>query len=479
MTSRQNYFTSRLGCVLALIGMAVGTGNIWRFPRIIGEHGGAAFLIPYFIFLFTWGIPLLLIELGIGKRIRRGPASAFPTMERSFGPLGIFVSLCTMAIMCYYAVVTGWCLKYLMATTLGNFHRDPERYWTVFLQSHEQVALFQIVVIGIAVWVVFKGVRGIERANKILMPILFLLLAIAAVRAVLLPGALAGLHFLFRPDLSLLLDANTWLQALTQVAWSTGAGWGLAVVYSIYIRQDEDIAGTAVWAGVGDTVVALLAATAIVPTVFAVLEVSQARGVLGAGNTGLTFIWIPRLSQQIPLGRFFLFLFFVSLFFAALSSLIAMVELSVRTVQDLGMQRRWSLGVVGALAVLGGLPSALDVDFLNNQDWVWSIGLLFSGLFFALLVSRCGVETFRQNFLNTPGNRFVIGRWFRWLVRYGIPLQFVVLVAWWFYQSVEANPDRWWNPLQGDSLGTCVAQIVLFLGVAVALSKRFRDRLRT
>ncbi|MFQ5817321.1 MAG: sodium-dependent transporter [Terriglobia bacterium] len=476
MAGKQTYFASRWGILLALLGMAIGTGNIWRFPRVIGANGGAAFLIPYFIFLFTWAIPLLLIEFGIGKRIRRGPASAFATMRPGFGPLGLFVSLCTMVIMFYYAVVTGWCLKYLTAASGARLYSDPQGYWNTFLQTSWQVGLFQVIAIGSALWIVYKGVRGIERANKILMPALFILLALAALRAVLLPGASAGLRFLFRPDFSLLLNANTWLEALAQVAWSTGAGWGLVVVYSIYMRPEEDIAGAAGWTALGDAAVALLAATAILPTVFAVLAAPQARAALGASNTGLTFIWIPQLFQQVPLGRFFLFLFFGSLFFAALSSLIAMVELSVRTLQDLGVPRTLSVGGVGVLAVLAGLPSALNVDFLNNQDGVWSIGLLFNGLFFALLVIRCGVEAFRQDFLNTPGNRFVIGRWFRWLVQYGIPLQFVVLMVWWLSESTQS--DRWWNPLQGDSVGNYVGQIVLLLGVALALSKLFRARLR-
>ena len=206
--------------------MAVGTGNIWRFPRVAAANGGGSFLIPWVIFLFAWAIPLLLVEFALGKTTRRGPAGAVGTLigER-YNWLGVFVGLVTCFIMFYYSVVTGWCLKYFTVSLGTVFSADnAESYWTRFTSDPIQPVIFHAIALAIGCSFIYRGVvRGIERTNRILIPALFVLLIIAAIRAVTLPGAVKGLAYLFTPNWEDLGNYQVWLAALTQSAWSTGA----------------------------------------------------------------------------------------------------------------------------------------------------------------------------------------------------------------------------------------------------------------
>ena len=274
---------------------------------------------------------------------------------------------------------------------------DAGAYWATYSTSVWQPLLFHAVAVvaGVA-----RGVTsGIERANRVLIPLLFVLLLVAVARAVTLPGAGRGLSFLFRPDLSALVSYRTWLEALTQSAWSTGAGWGLILTYGVYVRRREDVVINAVAIGVGNNVASLLAGMAVLPTAFAVLSVGDALDVMASGNLGLTFIWIPQLFAQVPGGGFVLPLFFVALSCAALSSLIAMIELATRVLMDGGIARAVAVRLVAVAAVVCGIPSAVSLAVFENQDWVWGLGLMISGLFVAVAVIRYGPARFRQELI--------------------------------------------------------------------------------
>ncbi|MFN2431535.1 MAG: sodium-dependent transporter, partial [Gemmatimonadota bacterium] len=344
--AREATFSGRWGMMLAMLGMAVGTGNIWRFPRIAATNGGGDFLIPWVVFLFSWSLPLILTEFALGKAMRRGPVGAF---GRLLGPgfrwMGGWVAFCASAIMFYYSVVTGWCLRYVWAAVAGEVPgREPGAFWEAFSGSPGALVT-HLLAMGLAVAVVWRGVRGIERAARVLMPTLFALIVLLALRAVTLPGAERGLEFLFRPDWDGLRDAEIWLNALTQNAWDTGAGWGLIVSYAVYMRTREDTTLNAFMLGFGNNSVSLLAGIMVLCTVFSIRP-EAAGEIVGAGNTGLTFTWMPQLFATIPLGRLFMALFFVALLAAALTSLISMVELAVRALTDGGMRRGPAIAVV-------------------------------------------------------------------------------------------------------------------------------------
>ena len=476
--STRELFSSRWAVIAAGLGMAVGTGNLWRFPRVAAENGGGAFLIPWALFLVLWSLPLLIAEFALGRGARRGPIGAFAALiGRRHAWMGGFIAVTTTMIMFYYAVVTGWTLKYFFISLTGAPGSAAPEYWAHYSASVWQPVLFHVGAVLLAAGVVARGVAGgIERANRVLIPTLFVLLLVAVARAVTLDGAGEGLRFLFQPDLSALADYRTWLEALTQSAWSTGAGWGLVLAYAVYVRRDEDVVVSSVAIGIGNNVASLLAGMAILPTAFALLSTSEALEAMASGNVGLTFIWVPQLFELVPAGRIFLPVFFLALFCAALSSLIAMTELAVRVLLDAGLTRRVAVRIVGLAAAVCGIPSAASLAIFENQDWVWGLGLMISGLFISVAATRYGQLRLRNELINTVPGGLHVGRIYGWVLKYLVPAEFVAMFGWWMYQSVAVyDAAGWWNPLRVYSLGTCLLQ----WGAALLLLRLFNRRLAT
>lgn len=478
--ARDGVFSSRWGLILAALGMAIGTGNLWRFPRIVATHGGGTFFIPWLIFLASWSIPLLIVESAMGKAARRGTVGTF---ARLAGPRwtwrGAFVGFCAMAIGFYYSVVAGWCLKYFLVALGGGFRtRAPLEIWSDLAASPGQQVLFHFLALSLSLSIVVRGSSGIERANRILIPSLFAILVIAAVRAVTLPGATDGLAFLFSFDVAALADYKVWLAGLSQSAWSTGAGAGLIMTFSAYARRDQNVVFSSVMTGLGNNTASLLAAIAVIPTVFALLPAAEALATVsteGPASTGMTFISMPELLQSMSFGTvFFVPIFFLALSFAAISSMIAVLELGVRNFVDFGLPRTKAVIIVGGCTFVFGLPSALSASFFANQDWVWGLGLSVSGFFIAMAARRIGPKTLVDEWINSaPGWR--VGRKFSFVVMWLIPIQLFVLLGWWLYQSIAGDPDGWWNPLSPTSFGTAVGQwgvaLVIFFGLNSLLNR--------
>ncbi|HHL73105.1 MAG TPA: sodium-dependent transporter [Bacteroidetes bacterium] len=484
MAHSQEQFTSRWTLVLAVLGMAIGTGNIWRFPRIAAENGGGAFLIPWILFLFLWSIPLIITEFAIGKKTRLGPVGAIGHLiGKKWTWMGGFVAFCTVAIMFYYSVVVGWCLKYTWAALMGDLGQGASTtFWDEFINSPGQTLFFHLLSVTAGALIISRGVtKGIERATRLLIPGLGILLVIGAIRALTLEHAMQGLNFLFEPDWAKLMDYRVWIAALSQSAWSTGAGWGLVLTYAVYARKNEDIVLNSVIAGLGNNSASLLAGIVIFPAVFALapqlnLGISPAEllSTSGPASTGLTFIWIPRLFSEIPASGFFLFIFFLALSIAAISSLIAMFELAARSLMNLGMTREKAVLFVWLICFIFGAPSALSMDFFQNQDWVWGVGLIVSGFFIAFSANRYGLRRFRQELINTAGNDLKAGVWYEYVMRFVIPFLFVVLLGWWFYQAITVyHRDTWWDPLALYSVATCLVQ----WGSVILLFVIFNDKI--
>jgi NSS family neurotransmitter:Na+ symporter len=483
MKNRES-FASRWGIIFAGLGMAVGTGNIWRFPRIVSQQGGGAFIIAWLLFLFLWSIPLLTIEISIGKKTRLGVIGSFrEIVGKKFAWMGTFVAFVTTAIMFYYSVVTGWCIKYFLATSLQELiKKESSEFWYSFTSSWEPV-IFHFLAISIGALIIYAGVvKGIERVNKLLIPSLFVLLIIAGIRAITLPGAFQGLDFLFSPNFSKLTDYKLWLNALTQSAWSNGAGWGLILTYAVYTHKKENPILTSTILGFGNSLASLLAACAIIPTVFAYFSTqnfSQEKvlDVMKSDNQGLTFIWIPKLFANVPAGSFFLALFFLALTFAAFSSLISMIELVTRIFMDTGMTRKKSVSLVAILGFFFGLPSAISMGFFNNQDLVWSIGLMFSGFFFTIAVFKYRSQRFRTEVISLPDKAKKTGRWFDIVVYVFLPLQFFAMIIWWFWQSYSSDPENWLKINAESSLGTVLFQLTVAIVIFIVLNKIITKRI--
>jgi neurotransmitter:Na+ symporter, NSS family len=475
VSSRSEVFSSRWGMLLAMLGMAVGTGNIWRFPRIAASNGGGSFLVAWVCFLLLWSIPLLILEFGMGKGTRMGPIGAFAkTLGAKFGWMGAWVALTATFIMFYYSVVMGWTIRFFVATVMGDVPSDPPAaFWEAFAGSNGAV-LTHVIAMGLALFVVSRGVKGIETAARILIPSLVVLVVILALRAVTLPGASAGLAFLFTPNLSELANYQIWLQALTQNAWDTGAGWGLVLTYAIYMRSRDDTALNAFVIGFGNNSMSLLAGIMVLCTVFSVMP-DAASQIVGAGNEGLTFIWVPQLFALIPFGQFLMGLFFLALVFAAWTSLVAMIELASRILMDLGMDRGRAIAVVGIAGVLFGTPSALSMDVFGNQDWVWGVGLMLSGFFFAFAVVRYGVTRWRNEFINTGHSDIHIGAWWDWAIRL-VLVQAVVLMVWWLVQAQGATAAETWTLFSPFNIGTVIIQWAAVLLVLLLANRWLVER---
>ena len=475
---------SRWGIIFAGIGMAIGTGNLWRFPRIVSQYGGGAFMIAWMLFLLIWAIPLLTVELSIGKKTGQGVIGSFSQMMgRNFAWMGTFVAFVTAAITFYYTVVTGWCIKYFFTASFhGLIQKEPIQYWDSFTSSWEPVGFhFLAVFIGCAI-IYFGVTKGIERANKILIPSLFVLLLIAMIRSITLPGAVQGLNFLFAPNLSQLGNIELWLNALSQSAWSTGAGWGLMLTYGVYSRKKENPLLTTTTLGFGNNFASLLAAVTVIPTVFAFfagqnLAQEKVLDIMAQGNEGLTFKWIPILFSKIPSGTFFLALFFLALCFAAFSSLIAQLELVTRIFMDSGLHRKKAVKVVGICCFVLGIPSAISMGFFKNQDWVWGMGLIVSGSFFLMLVLKVGPRKIREEVITRPEHKIRLGRWFDYLVKFILPLQLIAMLVWWFWDSYSSDPENWLNIFARSSIGTVLFQWAVALAVFIVFNRIITKKL--
>lgn len=487
----QERFSTKWGMLVSILGIAIGTGNIWRFPRIAaqnsGEDGAGAFLIAWVLFLALWSIPLIIAEYAIGRAGRKGTVGSFIAVG---GPatawMGGFVGFVAMAIMFYYSVVAGWCLFYFgTSVTVGlpTAVDGSRALWDGFQAGWLPVA-FHALAMGLGGWVVLNGVKSIERVNRILIPSLFLILLVSLVRALSLPGSGEGLRFLFTPDWGTLASPTIWLEALTQNAWDTGAGWGLILTYAAYMRSQENVTSSALQTGIGNNLVSMICAMIIFSTVFAVLgkEMSQTQvlGVMqdsGPNSTGLTFIWMPRLFAEIPGGGVLGALFFLGLSAAAFSSLISMIELSAKLFIDRGISRKSAvIGIVSTGFVLG-VPSAMSASVFGNQDFVWGLGLMISGAFIAAIAIRFGVSRFREELVNGGSQGLRSGRILEWILTYLIPAQVVVLLGWWIWRSAtQFAPDTWYDPFDPFSVMTCLVQWGLLAGVLIGLNRRLGNQ---
>jgi neurotransmitter:Na+ symporter, NSS family len=470
--NKNEFFSSRWAFLFAALGMAIGAGNIWRFPRLAGQYGGS-FLIPWILFLFLWSIPLIIIEFSIGKKLRLSVISSFSNvLGKKYAWMGWFIAMCTIGIMFYYSVVCGWSLKYFSLSLTGNLSNlNHAEFWSNFTSGNVEALFFFIVSVLIGCFVILGGVSGgIEKATKVLVPALFVLILISAIRALTLPGAGEGLYYFFRVNLEDLSNYKIWLEALSQSAWSTGAGWGLILTYSTYVKKRENSVTNSLLTGLGNNLASILVGLAVIPTVFALSpNINLAKDALAAGNQGLTFIYIPQLFNSMPFRDLFSSIFFLALFIASISSLIAMFELANKVLMDYGLPRKNSVIITGICSIIFGIPSALSLKFFNNQDWVWGIGLLLSGFFFIFLVLKIGMSNFIFQFLNEYKD--FLQKHLKKLKVFFILMvfEFLIMITWWFFQSINWYPLTWWHPFEEFSLGTCVMQwgLLILLGIVV------------
>jgi NSS family neurotransmitter:Na+ symporter len=341
--------------------------------------------------------------------------------------------------------------------------------------------------VGFGALAIWKGVRSIERVNKVLIPVLLVIVLASVARAMTLPGAGEGIRYLFTPQWDQLKLPSTWLAALTQNAWDTGAGWGLFLTYAVYMQKRHGLVKNAFITGIGNNTVSLLAAIMIFGTVFSVLQhelgmsgpqTLEVMRTSGPASTGLTFIWMPQLFARMGTGSPLAVLFFLGLSFAGFSSLISMFELSTRVLLDTGIRRSQAIGIVAAAVYLLGLPSARNLDYLSNQDFVWGIGLMISGAFIAFAIVRNKIPLISKEINAVPGD-WNVGHGWALSMRFGIPFLALSLLAWWMFLSATVfAPEAWYNPFNPFSVMTCLAQFTLILLLFWLLNRRITSSMK-
>jgi NSS family neurotransmitter:Na+ symporter len=406
------------GFILATLGSAIGLGNIWRFSYVVGDNGGGAFLLIYLVTIIIVGLPMLLAELAIGRMTRREAASAFSQLGktgpwRRAGILGVIVSF---IILTYYGVITGWAARYFVALTAGLHPSQPEAaadYFHVLIAAPIEPVLWQAIVMAITIVIVVGGVAGgIERASKILMPALGVLVIALALHSLTLPGASRGLLFLFAPDWDVFSRPRVYLAALGQAFFSLDLAMGVLVTYGSYVQSLQRLPAAGVTIALGDTLFAIVAAIIIFPAIFSF-------GMSPDQGPGLAFIALPEIFIRMTGGHAVGIAFFGLLFLAAITSLMALLEVPVAFAIE-----RWRLGraqatlFVGVTAFLLGVPSSLGFGLLSNVrlaglpildavDFLASNLLLpFSGFAIALFIGwhwqqACAIEAvgFRRTWI--------------------------------------------------------------------------------
>jgi NSS family neurotransmitter:Na+ symporter len=371
---------SRIGFILAAAGSAIGLGNIWRYPYVTGQNGGAAFVLLYLGCVLLIGIPILLAELSLGRHTNLNPVGAFKKLSKSRAwPLVGYLGVITGAgILSFYLVVAGWTLGYIVRTVIPS----SESFGQFVANPFEELGYFAAFLL-LTMYVVLGGVeRGIERWSKLLMPALFVILTLLIIYNLTLDGAMKGVEFYLSPDFSK-IKGSTFLAALGQAFFSLSLGMGTMITYGSYISKKENIPLSATAVALSDTLIAFLAGLMIFPALFAV-------GVEPTQGPSLVFEVLPRVFATMPGGVFLGLLFFILLAIAALTSTVSLLEVPVAFLVD---QKQWTrkkaVLVVSALVFLLGIPSALSqgfvqslssLDIFGQRDFLSLMSFLFSDL---------------------------------------------------------------------------------------------------
>lgn len=352
----RNQWKTKFGFILATAGAAIGLGNLWKFPYLMGRNGGFVFLLIYLFFVVILGLPVMITEMSIGRMSQQNPVNAYRSINKKITFVGVFGVLAAFIILSYYSVIGGWIIKYIIsyATT---FAAPPD--FNSYIGQTVQPVLWHVVFMIGAVVICYRGTKGIEKASTVMMPTLFVLMIVIIARSVTLPGAAEGIKFIFTPkDSKLTLQSIT--AAMGQVFYSLSLGMGITVTYGSYLNKKENIPKSCMHVACLDTLAAIMAGLAIFPAVFAL-------GMEPGQGPSLIFGTLPGVFDQMVGGSFFALLFFVLMFFAALTSAIALLECVVSYVEDnWGWGRKKGVFLTGAAVTLVGVPSALSFGSLAN-----------------------------------------------------------------------------------------------------------------
>lgn len=460
MEKQREQWGSRVGFLLAAIGSAVGLGNIWRYPYIAYENGGGAFLIPYLFALLTAGITILILEYAIGHRKQGSAPYSFSQISRKMEWLGWWQTLIAFVIMTYYSVIVGWTFSFAYFSLGLKWGNDTESFMLDHFLKFAGVSgdiwqigginlsiLLVVTLIWLVVFIVlYKGIKeGIERANKILLPLLFIMLIIITIRGITLPGAEIGLNALLTPNWSKIADPQVWINAYGQIFFSLSIGFGIMITYASYLPKRSDLSNNAFIAAFANSSVEFLAAIAVFAAL-GFLAASQGVPVENVVQSGivLAFVVFPQIINQLPaFNDLFGILFFGSLFIAGFTSLISIAEVCVASAQDKFRLTRkqavsWITGLGFAISILytthAGLGYLDIVDrFINNYGIVLAglVEIIILGWIFKLSVYREHVNLVSD---------IRIGYWWDVCLKVITPIFLIGMTGYNLYQEFFVSP---------------------------------------
>ncbi len=421
-SNSRDFFDSQKGFILACIGSAVGMGNIWLFPYRVGSLGGAAFLIPYFIFVIVVGYTGIIEEMSFGRNMRKGPLGSFRKVfgNRKGRFLGYIPVIGSFAMAVGYTVVVAWILRFLAGSITGSAinNNDSGVYFSNIAGRFGAVS-WHIIAIIISFAIMAFGIsKGIEKVNKILIPIFYVLFIILAIRVYFLEGAHEGYAFLLKPDFSKLLNIDTWVFALGQAFFSLSLAGNGTVVYGSYLKDSDDIPKSAKYIAIFDVIAAMLAAFIILPAVFAY-------GIEPSAGPPLMFITMPEVFKSMPFGSVFAIVFFLAVTFAGITSLINLYETPVEALEDkFNLSRKKSTFIIMLLGLIIGVFLE-EADTLGSwmdiiSIYITPLGALLSAIVFFWVID----EKSARSEINKGTDKKITDFFYRWS-KYG----FVIITA--------------------------------------------------
>lgn len=431
--NKNGNFKSTVGFVLACVGSAVGMGNIWMFPYRLGQYGGAAFLIPYLIFITLFGLVGLSAEFALGRMAKTGTLGAYAyCWKNKFGKyIGWLPLLGSLGIAIGYSVILGWVFRSIQGVLTSKLlTNDIPAFFTNMTQSFSNVPCHFLVLFVTCLLLFTSATNAIEKANKVLMPAFFILFIILAIRVSLFNGAIEGYKFLFVPKWEYLLNKETWIMAMGQAFFSlsiTGSGM---IVYGAYLKDDVDIPKASMQTAIFDTIAAMLAALAIMPAVFSF-------GIDPVSGPSLMFLTLPEVFKQMPLGNFFALFFFVSVAFAGITSLINMLEAVCES-----WQNRFHISRKKAVLLCGIITFIISVCIENGDivgkwmDVVTIYIIPFAALLGAITIYYIlGWNALKQEL--DKGRKKPVGPTFRFLGKYVyVFLALIILISGILYNGI-------------------------------------------
>lgn len=472
---KRSGYGSRIGLLCVLVAGAVGTGNMWRYPRLVCTYGGA-FIIASIIGLLLIAVPLVMNENFMGRMSRHSAPGAYRDL---IGPrytwMGTFATMCYFMMHCNYTVILAWCVRYIFMSAGGTYFGVEDKL-ELFNEVASKDVLTGVCWVSIIVlaWFFMKSQSAMERMTKFIVPAMFVILLIMIGFAATREGGVEGYKYSFSFEAADLVNPKIWLEALTQDFWSFGAGTMFCVTMAKFARKDEDIVINSKVQAFGDTSFAMLATLAILPCIFSFMgSTEEAVALAQSGNNGLTFVGLCNLFESVAGGRILGALFFACLVFAAFSSVCVAGTVFAGPLIDCGIKRGKAVALVLAGHFILAVPCFLNQDILSNQDTVWGYGIFIGGIFSGIFAMKFGAKKIRR-MINAVSDR-KLGKVFEYLVGLVAPVVCIVILAAWLIQAVSWDPE-WYNPFKTSSLMTMLIQWGIALIIAVTLNKTINKK---